>query len=492
MEGITMAFQSFGSSNKAIHIALLILIASSLSGCSVFTINTMRNGPLLKPVSTPPQSQDNTFIGIAMSGGGSRASNFSAAVLLELEKLGILQNTDVISSVSGSSLTAAYYGLYGNNRNPDHPWNEKGVRKAFLTDLQSGWLHSWFNPWNAMRYWLSNFTRSDIMIETLNDELYDDKQYAELIKNFPHIIINATSYTNGQPFIFTEGHFANRLNSSLDTFPLANAVMASSAFPGVFHPVTVKDYSNKNNQLAGLDTQTEHYEHLIDGGPYDNLGITSIIDLLEQREQKPKCLLIVVDAYPYAESANNIHKADTRTAADYIFDASTLLASTDTMLAKNRTLILEKTIGFDSQDVGFKAFNDNASIKFSSTNTGTKHPSPPQSCAVWHLSFQRLYDLQFEWSYARRDINKLQYLDRIRKTVNAIPTRYRLEESKNGDSPEEVQDYIFKAANILIKEDKECYRADNECTKANAAFTYQRVCNLVKAWGLTVGPDCSR
>jgi len=479
-----VAYQFDKSINKTFTVLLLVL-GFCLNGCSIITIDTMHNEPLQtqrvnNDHSDKYQDKNDVFIAIAMSGGGSRASNFSAAVLLELEKLGILEYVDVISSVSGSSLTAAYYGLYGNNSDPKHPWNEEGVRKAFLIDLQSGWIQSWFNPWNVLRYWLTNFTRSDIMVEKLNDELYDDKKYNELNKQPPQIIINATSYSNGQPFIFTDEHFANRLNSRLDTFPLANAVMASSAFPGVFHPVTVKDYSIKNTQLLGADNETQYYEHLIDGGPNDNLGITSITDIL--RDKKPKhCLLLVIDAYPYAVSANRLQQADTRNAADYLFDAGTVLSSTDVMLAKNRSLILEKAINYDMQDIGFKAYNENSKINFSLLNSGKDNAEKSQDCSVWHLSFQRLYDLQFEWTYARREVNKLQFLDRVRKVVNSIPTRYRLEESAEGDQPETVQNYIFKAAKILVKEDKECNRPGNECKSDK--FTYQKVCDLlVNKW----------
>src|SRR5712692_1995823 len=58
------------------------------------------------------EQSNNRFVGIAMSGGGSRAANFSAAVLQELERHGFLRYVSAISSVSGSSLTAAYYGLF--------------------------------------------------------------------------------------------------------------------------------------------------------------------------------------------------------------------------------------------------------------------------------------------------------------------------------------------------------------------------------------------
>jgi predicted acylesterase/phospholipase RssA len=496
----------------------VFLLGLCLNACSIMTINTMKNDPLMpqqasKVNGNKPPFGDDVFIGIAMSGGGSRATNFSAAVLLELEKLGILQHADVISSVSGSSLTAAYYGLYGNNKNSDHRWDEASVREAFLTDFQSGWFRRWFNPWNVMRYWLTNFTRSDIMIENLNDELYDDNTYTKLIGRTPQIIINATSYTNGEPFIFTPEHFKERLNSRLDTYPVANAVMASSAFPGVFHPVTVKDYSLKNTELAGSSDETQYYEHLIDGGPYDNLGVSPIIKILQEKalltkekrnsifskaqsyteaineplnDKSPKaCLLVVIDAYPYSASANGIRQANTREVVDYFFDSGTVLSSTDAMLARNRKFILEKTTNFNSEDIGFRAFNENAKLVISDSN------EEPVSCVVWHLSFQRLYDLQFEWSYARRNINKLQYLDRVRKIVNSIPTRYKLVGSMQGDKPSTVQDYIFKAANMLVKEDIECNREDNECIKNKRAnMTYQRVCDFLKGWRLNVSDSC--
>lgn len=50
-------------------------------------------------------------IGLALSGGGYRAAAYHIGTLRALHKLGILENVDVISSVSGGSITAAYYAL---------------------------------------------------------------------------------------------------------------------------------------------------------------------------------------------------------------------------------------------------------------------------------------------------------------------------------------------------------------------------------------------
>src|SRR4051812_22080618 len=59
----------------------------------------------------PDPRDDGTFVGVALSGGGSRSANFAAACMLRLQDLGLLQRADYISSVSGGSITAADYCL---------------------------------------------------------------------------------------------------------------------------------------------------------------------------------------------------------------------------------------------------------------------------------------------------------------------------------------------------------------------------------------------
>src|SRR5512142_2682650 len=84
-------------------LVLLVLMVSFLgaTGCAVATIDTMKNqaySPKDAQYTTRASETlstdnlaDGVFVGIAMSGGGSRAANFSAAVLLELEALGIME-----------------------------------------------------------------------------------------------------------------------------------------------------------------------------------------------------------------------------------------------------------------------------------------------------------------------------------------------------------------------------------------------------------------
>jgi predicted acylesterase/phospholipase RssA len=48
-------------------------------------------------------------IGLALSGGGFRASIFHLGVIRRLEELGIMGDIDVVSTVSGGSIIGAYY-----------------------------------------------------------------------------------------------------------------------------------------------------------------------------------------------------------------------------------------------------------------------------------------------------------------------------------------------------------------------------------------------
>src|SRR4051794_39684191 len=75
-------------------------------------INERQITPTTKPTPfTGDTNGDGYFVGLALSGGGSRSANFSAACMFELQRIGLLQRVDYISSVSGGSLTGAYYCL---------------------------------------------------------------------------------------------------------------------------------------------------------------------------------------------------------------------------------------------------------------------------------------------------------------------------------------------------------------------------------------------
>ena len=96
-------------------------LAAIVGGCSVDIENQPINKPWTGPTPTVPavplpQHQE-TIVGLAFSGGGTRAAAFSFGVLKALAKADepggttpLLHDVDLISGVSGGSITAAYFG----------------------------------------------------------------------------------------------------------------------------------------------------------------------------------------------------------------------------------------------------------------------------------------------------------------------------------------------------------------------------------------------
>jgi predicted acylesterase/phospholipase RssA len=243
----------------------------------------MREGGGTPPVATSrptptgrPADYDDTFVGIAISGGGSRSANFSAACLFELQKVGLLPHVDYISTVSGGSLTGAYYCSHS-----DDDWNPASVQGKFSFPFASDALgQSSFAFWNAFGLLFTSLNRSDILAESFDNILFRDERrrrsltFNDLRDDRPRLLINATDLQSGRRFVFSNESF-DELNSDLSQYPLAYAVTASSAVPVVLHPVTLRDHS----------TIFRQYRHLVDGGVADNLGVQTLAELYDTHNQ---------------------------------------------------------------------------------------------------------------------------------------------------------------------------------------------------------------
>ena len=290
---------------------------------------------------TELETKDNRFLALAISGGGSRAANFGSAVMLELQQRKLLEQVDVISGVSGGTLPAVYYGL-GDKAGA---FTEPALRKSLGFDFQSSWIWRWFLPHNIFRYWLSDFTRSDIMVQVFNNELYHDATFADL-QSHPKILLDSTVHNDHTRFTFTDERFA-RLHSALAFYPVANAVNASSAFPGAFQDVTLEWYINPRQ-----------YVHLYDGGPIDNLGVQALTEYINRnilgkslKQLFPNgCLIVIIDATPASEHPELNTEESDRTFIDYFVDTNALDAMDAMLLESRRSLLTGMGIPVDRQD----------------------------------------------------------------------------------------------------------------------------------------------
>jgi hypothetical protein len=257
--------------------------------------------------------------------------------------------------------------------------------------------------------------------------------------------------TEGKRFVFSEERF-KALNSRIDTFPVANAVMASSAVPAAFHDMTLRDHSVPNAEI---------YEHVVDGGSTDNLGITTLLTMVKAlysgKSQPKGCFLFVVDSHPYPQYSPFKHKADTRSGIDFWLDTNVAAASADALLMARRISLLDQ-LNVDAREVNIDPFQINAGDDRIRPDLAP-HQDLRVECAVWHLSLQRLLSAGFASEVVKRNDALWEDVRHVAAVVNSIPTRFKLmgtDPRSGADLPSEtLQEYLFRAANSLIHLDND-------------------------------------
>ncbi len=255
-----------------------------------------------------PSVNDVTIV-LAFSGGGGRAAALAYGVMLGLrdstferqqQPRRLLDEVDMITSVSGGSFTAAYYGLYGERLFSD-------FEADFIQrDYQSEWLSGLANPLQ----WFSSRGRTDIASQIYEERLFKGATFADLYAaDGPLIVINATDLGGGTRFSFLQEYF-DLLCSDLASYPIARAVTASSAVPIMLNPVVLKNHPGclnptqdyllqiDNSEMAefkrapglietvsALNRYQDKYQrpfiHLVDGGITDNLGLMALYEMVE-------------------------------------------------------------------------------------------------------------------------------------------------------------------------------------------------------------------
>jgi NTE family protein len=299
-----------------LRLSFTLTLCLILTGCASYILNQpvskydpkagYRFPDAAKPASNNETNSDSLFICLAFSGGGTRAAAFAYGVLEKLRDTPIswegkthslLDEVDCISGISGGSFTAAYYGLFGNRIFQDY-------RERFLDrDIQGELFGLALNPLNWPRLASPKFNRIDLATELYNETIFDQKTYDDLGQRGkrPFIILNATNLASGERFEFTQAQF-DFLGSDLGKMPVARAVSASSAFPFLLSPVTLKNYPQAKefsmpkdieNGLENydynrrlwhwayryneyLDKSDRPFVHLMDGGLSDNIGMRAM------------------------------------------------------------------------------------------------------------------------------------------------------------------------------------------------------------------------
>ncbi|MDH3430367.1 MAG: patatin-like phospholipase family protein [Gammaproteobacteria bacterium] len=323
--------------------ALSVSLALLASGCAFFVPDKIHH--VVNPAEQPAARCDlddnaepaERILGIALSGGGSRAAVFGAAALEALSEHGVLEQLSHLSSVSGGSLAASYFMA-----------NPPGCEETATTQAEQACWHEYFSDFKTQmrvnyQYGIvthnarpTRFTSPTRRVTSLQEELdkrfLHGKTFGELGPH-PVVLINATSYDETRRFVFSnaclaEGAAESSAASGQDggkryrimaenalaqralqafTFsrphcmrpvpndlPVSLAVAASASFPPAIGPVSIEVPSD-------CDAGEPEWWHLGDGGAIENSGVDSLEEVLLRRLADPgpplqKALILSVDA----------------------------------------------------------------------------------------------------------------------------------------------------------------------------------------------------
>jgi NTE family protein len=288
----------------AAAVAIVMAALGGLAGCATSAFNPATNAPL--SAATPPDMgsptdfmHENSIL-LSFSGGGLRAAAFAHGVLTALESVktadgDLLDDVALISSVSGSSLNAAHYGVYGR----------EGLARfrseVLLPGFESAMRLSLFSPGNLIRLLGGGLNLRENFGDTLDRRVFHGATFADIYRRQgPGIRIHATDLYHRVPFPFLPPLFS-LLCSDLSRYSVADAVAASMAVPVLFAPVVVRTYADNcppllpevaslrarpsaSRQLNAIARATAAYRDpthvrfikLADGGLTDNFGVSTL------------------------------------------------------------------------------------------------------------------------------------------------------------------------------------------------------------------------
>lgn len=233
----------------------------------------MRNDEIVRTNRLP--------LGLALSGGGSRAAAFHAGTLKALDEIGLVPSIDVVSTVSGGSIFGAAW--MAAIRRGD-------TLSSFLAcmrqQLQRGFVARSLS-WRVLLLFVPGYTRSDLLAHTFDKIFFAGLTLDELPVR-PRLCINTTVLNHGQVGKFANDGFStadlgpprgddgSNVPVPLPKFRLARAAMASAAFPVGLPPILISVRELRGAARRGnLDSDVPLA--LTDGGVLENLGVQTLL-----------------------------------------------------------------------------------------------------------------------------------------------------------------------------------------------------------------------
>ena len=217
-------------------------------------------------------------IGIALSGGGFRATLFHTGALIRLNQMRMLPEIGTFSSVSGGSIIAGLLATKWENLK-----FANGAALNFNREIvKPAWDFCCKNI-DQKTAILSVITGGAELEKIYRDQLVGTTTFNQL-PDKPEFVFNAAHLETGRNCTLSKEklHTWRLGDIKIPEMQIAKAIAASSAFPPAFPPVILK--LDPSAFIKSEHADLLHREELkrrislTDGGVYDNLGVNAIRD----------------------------------------------------------------------------------------------------------------------------------------------------------------------------------------------------------------------
>lgn len=232
----------------------------------------------------PHEGSGRSGIALCLSGGGYRATLFHLGAARRLHELGLLEQVDTISGVSGGSLFAGVLadvavreGWTRGLEIEDFEAQVAGpVRRVAQRDMRTVpfLVHL---PYN----WLVPGPRAEHLVRLCTQHI--SAATLEALPDRPRFVFSATDLAFGVNWEASKrrtGDFQAGYLRDGGRWPVGRAVAASACFPPVFGPLRVgagaADFVGGDAPRDGRNTAYREGLSLSDGGVYDNAGLEPV------------------------------------------------------------------------------------------------------------------------------------------------------------------------------------------------------------------------
>jgi NTE family protein len=226
-------------------------------------------------------------VGIALSGGGTRAAVFHLGVLKRLARGGLLENISKLSTVSGGSIVTALVFCSNERRWPTSSEFLEKVYPQLQTLLTTTDLFSASAVLASPGQWGHIFSRARMIANLLRKRWGVTGNLVDLPET-PVWLINTACIETGKNWRFSRAEMGDWKfgHHYAPPYSIAEAVAASAAVPYVIGGLKLSlpeekwyEINPKTDQPARAIPRLMKKVTLWDGGAYENLGVEPLYKL---------------------------------------------------------------------------------------------------------------------------------------------------------------------------------------------------------------------